>query len=387
MPRHKVRGRKTLITNVEEIELRAVTVPYLRKIVWATGSQAETRYMVLALRDGQGQLGMAECPVNPAWNGFDTDTFALAFEDQVVPMLWRAREGGLPVDEVLDKFPDNSALRALLDNALWDLASASDGPPSDEPVPVSATITRGAPSDMAAEAGSLVERHGFSTLKVKGGQDVPTDIAAVRLIQQAVGDSVALYVDANQAFSADDAGDYVARLAELGVVAVEDPYALTPDQRLADIHTASGIPLIVDTNLDGISGVRQFLGSGCEGFSLKPSRFGLRNVEAMGAVVADARALAVVGLYSETYAGVIHLLAAHTLLSGRTRLLPAEATAPLILADHYLTAPLSVVDGHITPPPVANLAEMVDPDRLDRLTVGPVKRWTRSGSMSAEAAK
>ncbi|MEU6261478.1 enolase C-terminal domain-like protein [Streptomyces sp. NPDC047043] len=365
---------------VVECELRGIAIPNVRPVHWEGGIEAQARFMVLTLWDADGRRGIAECTVKPTWNGFDADGFAVAFERLVLPVLWSARTDMTALPERLGRLVENSAPKALLESALWDLSAGASATAADvpaRPVPVSATITRGVPADMAAEAAGLVQRYGFGTLKVKGGQDVSSDLDVVRRVRAAVGADVALYVDANGAVPAAEAEDYVARLADLGVVAVEDPYNLALDRRLERVQAASRVPVIADFVLDGVSAARAALDLGCGGISLKPSRFGMRKVLAMGEAVAAADALGVIGLFGESHAGAVHLLAAHRALAARVRMLPAEAAAPLLLTDHYLHEPLEVTGGTITPPAAANLAALVDPVRLERLTTLPRKRWRR----------
>lgn len=359
-----------------EVELRGVEIPYLRPIRWEGGVEAEARFVVLRLRDAEGREGVAECTVKPTWNGATVETFLHAFEHLVLPIL---QAGGLDRASLparLGRLVENAAPKALLESALWDLANGIAPRPRPDRVPVSAVITRGRPDAMAAEAARLVEAHGFATLKVKGGQGTDADMAAVRAVAAATGPGVALYVDANGAVPDADAETYVRRLCELDLIAIEDPYNLKPDARLAAIQFDCPVPLIVDFPLDGVSAARTFLGLGCRGISLKPNRFGMRKTLAMGEAAAAAGAVSVVGLFGESQAGVVHLFDAHAALAGTVWQLPVEATSPLLLAEHYLRDPIRIADGHLYRPEGTNLAGMIDPARLDRLTTVPPRRWT-----------
>ncbi len=361
---------------IAEVELRGVAIPYVRPIRWEGGVEAEAHFAVLRIRDSEGREGVAECTVKPTWNGFTIDTFALAFEALVLPILWAAGSDFASLPQRLGRLVENAAPKALLESALWDLGGAAMVRSVPESVPVSAVVTRGTVAAMAADSARLVEQYGFQTLKIKGGQGIDADIAAVRTVRGAVGPGVALYVDANGAVPDADAEAYVRRLAELGLIAIEDPYNLKPNGMLAAIQRDCPVPLIVDFSLDGVSSAQTFLGEGCGGISLKPSRFGMRKVLAMGAAAAGSDALTVIGLFGESQAGTVHLFDAHATLMGRARQLPVEATSPLLLTDHYLRAPIQIADGRMRRPEGRNIAAMVDPARLDHLTIAPPRRWT-----------
>ena len=87
----------------------------------------------------------------------------------------------------------------------------------------------------------------FKTLKVKGGQTPEIDYAALAEIRSAVGDDVAIYVDANSAYSMGQARDYCTSLADRGMIMVEDPYRLQPNDDFRQFQAACPIPILVDS--------------------------------------------------------------------------------------------------------------------------------------------
>src|SRR5690606_30652558 len=116
-------------------------------------------------------------------------------EDILIPRL-RNIEFSTP-DELyqhLAPIPENHAAKALLDNAVWDAYARLRRQPlwslwgGRDTVDLSWTVTRQAPLLMAKEAIEYVERYGFRTLKIKGGQGLETDVAAMREVRSAVGD-------------------------------------------------------------------------------------------------------------------------------------------------------------------------------------------------------
>jgi len=75
----------------------------------------------------------------------------------------------------------------------------------------------------AAQARAAVAA-GFKTIKVKVGiAPVDEDVRRVRNIRDAVGPTVALRLDANRAWSADDAERALRALADVGIELVEEP--------------------------------------------------------------------------------------------------------------------------------------------------------------------
>ncbi len=114
----------------------------------------------------------------------------------------------------------------------------------------------------------MIAAHGFKALKVKGGQGVDTDIAALREIRRAVGD-VLIYVDCNRAYAVADAPDYVARLAEQGVALAEDPCPLSPGRAFGELKAKCRLPLLVDGDCRDLASAKIFLESGASALNLK----------------------------------------------------------------------------------------------------------------------
>ena len=114
--------------------------------------------------------------------------------------------------------------------ARW-LASAIDAAWQDRPapvrsaVPVNATVPAVAPDDVA----SVLDRFpGCTTVKVKvaqQGQDLSDDVARVAQVRALIGPAGRIRVDANGAWSVDDAARALAALARHGLEYAEQPCA------------------------------------------------------------------------------------------------------------------------------------------------------------------
>jgi len=358
------------ITGIGEVFLHRYALPYHRPVRWAGGGEDSAEFLLLRLRTRDGREGAAEVVAKPTWNGFDGATMAFAFERLVLPLLGLSPEARA---QGLSRLVEMHAPKAFLENALADLAHpASD---SKRRIPVSITLTRAAPEAMAGEAREQIAMHGFGTFKVKGGQGLATDIAAVQAVREAAGGDAAIYVDVNAGLTCEETASYMSEMAKVGVIAVEDPYNLKPDPRLTEIARSSAIPLITDFSLDGVSSATAFLSLGATGLSIKVSRFGLRKALLMADLAAKASAVIVAGLFGESQAGALHVLDLHAGLPTDARVLPAEATSFLLMRDHVLKAPLSISGGHIERPE-GNLAALLDHERIERFAVAPTRKWT-----------
>jgi o-succinylbenzoate synthase len=155
--------------------------------------------------------------------------------------------------------PLSPAAACALDGALLDLAAKTLGVAaasilgagSLEPMAVSALLIGTAPDDLAEEAESAVAA-GHRTLKVKVGTgSVDEDLRRLRAVHAAVkGGQVALRIDANRAWSGEDATRALRALAPLGIDFVEEPLASpTPASMAALRKAAAGVALALDESV------------------------------------------------------------------------------------------------------------------------------------------
>ena len=215
---------------------------------------------------------------------------------------------------------------------------------------------------MAAEAASMVGRHGFRVLKVKGGQGIERDLTGIREIRSAVGDAVRFYVDANGAYPADQAAKYARAVADAGAVMLEDPCAIVPDAGFEKLRQDSPIPILVDFGCGSLRDAALFLERRVQALSVKPGRFGLTHARAMQALAQRAGCDAVVGLMGESGLGTLAALQFASTIANPV--LPAELTWYLAMTEQIVASMPEIVDGTMELPQCAALASMIDWDSL-----------------------
>lgn len=348
-------------------------LPYRREIVWANAVERAGTFALLIVEDDDGACGFAEGTLKDTWSGVSPRSLKAAFEDFLMPRLAQADIGSPPaVNAALAGIPENRLARGMIDSAAWMLHAARRGLPlwqlwgGRREVDLTWAVTRQPPAAMAAEAALVCARHGFRTLKVKGGQGFDVDREALRAIRSAVGDRVALYVDANSAYRREQAADYVRLLADEGVTVAEDPSALLPDATFKALQAGTHLPVLVDRNCVGVGDALAFLGQGARALSTKPGRIGLSEARAIGELAASRGAKVAVGLYAESAAGTLVSLQQAAALDPARTLVAAEQTFFLEMTDQVLVPELPIRDGRVTLPAQAGDAAWIDRDRLAR---------------------
>jgi L-alanine-DL-glutamate epimerase-like enolase superfamily enzyme len=352
-----------------ELKLYSYQLRYARPVRWSDIVEEAAPFVLLRLTADTGETGVAELTPKPTWCGVNAKTLIAAIEEIFAPMLMKLElDDPARVRTALDVVPENHAAKTLIDNACWDLYAARRGRPlwqiwnGQQRVELSWAVTRQAPAAMAAEAVQMVERYGFRTLKVKGGQSIEVDVAGIQEIRTAVGERVRLYVDANGAYPADQAAKYARAMTEAGVSILEDPCAMAPDAQFRALRESSTIPILVDFGCTSLRDAGLFLEQGARALSIKPGRFGLSHSRAMLALARQSGCRPVVGLMGESALGTLSGL--QFAASIASPILPAELTWYLAMTEQVIKTVPSIVDGMLELPDAPSLASLLDWDAV-----------------------
>jgi L-alanine-DL-glutamate epimerase-like enolase superfamily enzyme len=164
----------------------------------------------------------------------------------------------------LDSIADgNTAAKAAVDIAVFDLLSKRDGEPLHEFLggnrkKMLTDMTIGIESKEVTVQKAL--RHykaGFRALKIKVGLDLEDDIRRVAAVRDAVGPKVELRVDANQGYTVEQAIRFCEEMHALGVVLVEQPVKAEDLAGLKKVTHSSDVPIMADESVKSILDARK----------------------------------------------------------------------------------------------------------------------------------
>lgn len=166
---------------------------------------------------------------------------------------------GDPPGEVLASLSTEPAARHGLSQAVLDASARADDvslathlvgrdATVADTVPVNATIGIGTPAETAARAERAVAA-GYECLKLKAGAgSLELDLQRVRAVREAVGDEIALRIDANGSWTVDIAREAIERLATRTIDYVEQPVPAEELAALADLR-GRGVDIAADETL------------------------------------------------------------------------------------------------------------------------------------------
>jgi o-succinylbenzoate synthase len=219
--------------------LARLSIPLREPFATAGGVVAERELLLLRLEDTDGAVGFGEAAPLEPYDGVTIEEVLAALRHRD-----RHRDGGGPPQA-----------RAAEEMARLDLeasrAGRAIGEPGAEVIPVNRTLAGGPPAEVAERAAQGV-REGYSCFKVKVG--LPDDEDRVAAVREAVGPWPALRIDANGAWSPEQAVETITRLARFDLQLVEQPCA-TLDE-MAAVRREVDVPIAADESVSTPADVR-----------------------------------------------------------------------------------------------------------------------------------
>ena len=310
------------------------------------GDVKERRGWILALEDDLGRVGLGDAAPFP---GFGIETHASAgagLKLALSKLVGMGRDGyaaAIADLAVLAPVAATSTARAAIDVALHDLiAQGKDlplarylgGVATLREVPVNATIPR-LPPDRAAELGARAVSSGIRTLKLKvGGADPREDVARLEALREAVGADVRIRVDANQAWSTEQALSALRALAAFDLEFAEQPVPADDLEGMARVRRDSPVRIAADESVRDTRSAEMILyRSAADILILKPMALGgLREARSVQNVASEGPLPVVVTTLVESAIG--RTAALHFAASlGETPFAHGLATGDALLED------------------------------------------------------
>ena len=232
--------------------------------------------VLIRIEDHEGAIGWGEVWCN--FPGVGAEHRARVFESCVVPILleqpWQnpadafeALTRRLRVLAIQCGEPGTLAQAiAGADIALWDLAAKRLGQPLWRLLggtPQVQTYASGLSPTEPARLAAAKQAEGYRAFKLKVGFGAERDVANLRALREQFGAQTPLMIDANQAWSIDEARDMAHLLAEFKPLWLEEP--IPADHPLADwirLAKDSPIPLAAGENIQGKQQFADAIGSG-----------------------------------------------------------------------------------------------------------------------------
>jgi L-Ala-D/L-Glu epimerase len=194
----------------------------------AHGAVKERELVAVTLMDEDGAMGYGEAAPLEAYDGVSVARVVDALERYKQVLADGKEMNGARLIEACRAVDETPQALAAIDIAMWDRAGKRAGKPvaallSDNPaseVKVNATIGS-CDRKSAVEAAARAVEEGFQCVKLKVGTG--DDAARVAAVRATTGPEMALRLDANGAWSVEEAVRTIEALAGVGLELVEEP--------------------------------------------------------------------------------------------------------------------------------------------------------------------
>ena len=274
----------------------------------------------------------------------------------------------------MDMFsPNNPSIKAAFEMALWDICGKIAGLPIccllgkyRDSFETDKTIFIETPPAMA-EAARDVVRQGFRTVKVKVGESPEKDIARLAAIREAVGNDIALRIDANQGWSAAEAVRSLRGMENYHIQACEQPVPHWDMEGLRYVRDHSSVPIMADESVhsphDAIEAVRK---DAVDLINIKLMKTGgILNAVRIAQISAAAGIQCMLGCMNETS---LSLTAAAHVIASQKNLIYADLDSYLFNVSNPIIGGMEIKQGTVYLPTAPGLGLDIDPAFLKKLT-------------------
>ena len=349
---------------ISDIELVHARLPLARPFVTRHATRTHKDVLLVRLRTADGAIGWGECAAepDPTYAPEHLDGAWLLIRDHLAPRVF----AGAPLTEVAG----NNMAKAALEMAALDAQLHTEGRSLAEwlggtraRVAVGVVVERYEDPSNAADVAAKHVAEGYRRIKLKIAPGA--DAAHVAAVRQAIGSDVALWADANGAYTLDDAS----LLDSLGLDLLEQPLRAGDLLDHAALRPTLRAALCLDESISSFDDARLALHvQAADCLALKPGRLGgLADAVAVHDMCRAAGIPVWCGGMLETGIGRAANLALSS-LPGFTLPGDVSATDRYFAAD--LTEPFALgADGCIAVPTGPGLGITVDETRLASVTV------------------
>ncbi|KAJ6838624.1 putative L-Ala-D/L-amino acid epimerase [Iris pallida] len=220
--------KQTFSVDVSRAEGRPLNVPLISPFTIASSRLDAVNNVAVRVELRNGSAGWGEAPVLPSVTAEDQATALVAAADACRFLVGsRPMALGLVLHQIHSLLPghDFASVRAGVEMALIDAVANSIGIPLwrlfggvSNSIETDITIPIVSPNE-AAELAAEYRGRGFTTLKLKVGKNLKSDIEVLKAIRL-VHPDCAFILDANEGYTANEAIEVLDKLHEMGVTPI-----------------------------------------------------------------------------------------------------------------------------------------------------------------------
>lgn len=359
---------------ITRITSSMVSVPYTTPTTWSLGRGVRTFNLIIRVETDAGIVGWGESvgpSVHNARNMLERDFAPLLIGEDPLNLARISQKVAL----ALDYLPGGPWAYSGLEMALWDIkgkaleASVSDllGGRLRDAIDYIGYVFIDEPEVNVRQAKEFVEA-GHTTIKMKIGRDIDTDVERVRAVRDVVGPSIKIRVDPNTAWTRTTALANIERLAPYNLEFVEQPLPRWDLDGMAELRARSPVPIGADESCGTFRDALALIRAGaCDVLVVYVSQAGgIAEAKRIGDLAADEGLICVMGSASEL---ALATLAQAHVLANSPGFVGAADTHYYLEAGDVTEERLVIQNGHLQLPCAPGLGATVSVDRVKEFPV------------------
>jgi L-alanine-DL-glutamate epimerase-like enolase superfamily enzyme len=241
---------------IERVEIYEAKLLYRQPFTISLGTSTYSVDVIAKVYDDEGNVGLGETSPSRRILGESEHTIEAAMRDIAPILIGEDPERLELIEERMDKaILGNTAAKLALEMAVIDLIGKRRKIPLwrmlggyREKIETDFTIGIKKPEEMAKDAVEIVSR-GFRVLKLKVGTNPEEDLARVKAVRDAVGNSIRIRIDANQGWSVKTAVKVLNEMQRYDVELAEQPVKWNDIEGMAEVRMMSPIPIMADESV------------------------------------------------------------------------------------------------------------------------------------------
>jgi len=364
------------MSKIESVEAIPFAIPLKRPLLWSSHRIDRLEHVLVRVRTRDGVIGIGEAAPRPMIYGESLQSVVHALENWIAPAIQ-----GLDcfdtekVNDALGNIPGNPSARSSAEMAVYDAMARTIKIPlarllggwKDE-VEVSYMLGHGPVDDVVQEALQIRSDTGIKVFKLKAGREKARDLALVARLRGELGPDATLYPDFNGQCTLHEAMDTIRRMAEHGILCVEEPLPIGHRTQRMKLAGAISVPLLADDSATTLPDAAREIAEGTAGaVCVKIARTGFR--DSLG-IVKTAEAFGIPCLIgSQGLSDLGTLFSVHLAAAVRNVSLPSDLGNFIKQQEFITSAPPVVRNGRISVPEGFGSGADVDFDRLQRMAL------------------
>lgn len=363
------------ITKIETIPVKVPLKPFLTTKT-AHGEHVDSPYVIVRVHTDDGLIGLGEATLAPRWSGETSESCLAAINQLIAPAL--VGEDPLNINIAVQKMDQviklNPFTKAAIEMALWDLAGKAAGHPVYQllggkvrnSIPVKTVIGAFSPKKVVELTQYFLDQ-GFTSLKVKVGLDLESDLERLDTVRKTIGPTMSMGVDANCGWDFSTACAALSRMDHFQLSFCEQPIQIGQHDAWTELRKFTTIPLMADESVFSVADAWEICRQrSADILSIYPGKNGGISRTVAICHLAEAAGLTCsIGSNLELGIGsaaMLHVAAAMKVIDSER--FPADCLGPLFHEADLIQQPLSLGPVTAALPTTPGLGVELDEDQL-----------------------